>query len=955
MRPAIDTHGGLAPGAHPQGSSSDDPKPKRSLAKRLIGALFGYDFFIAYAWKDARPFAQQLCRGLEQKRFEVFLDSEDYVTGDDWKGIGAWALARTSYLVVVASPAAAQSEAVAREVRLFRRTGRRIFAIEFDEAGSGGGEAHRVGALLLGPTTLTLREEPQTLGSGSPRPGLVAELGGQFERARQETKRLRWLAGAVVLFIALALGAISFAVRENIERARVHRLGDIADLRQAAATALSHADRQPEAAVQESVAAWNRFTQAARASLPGSSEPELANARADILSALLASLVRHSGWRSSLPKRDAAIEHLAYAADADLLAVATGSSIELWSVKRRALRRRIPISDGESVDCMDMNRDGSALLAGGGHELRFWQLPADSGDAPIEPIHSYRLDPSSGCGVGRLEPGTQRAILGLTNGDLSRLDLGSGRFDVLARRTNGRVRDIVVDRLGRRAFVAWEVHGEDDRLDQTELSEWDLTAEAAVEQPFTVAGTINAGPRSLLLTEDEQKLLSGHGDGTFAVWDVSTRALIGAAGGLEDYIGFRLLDSDPRTAIVAMRQVGQSIAALNDAGSVTVWDLGPGNAPPTAARTFKVENRAGSTLAGLGGQLLATGGQDGYVRIWDADGKSPIERVLAPYVQASIAEAIVFPTPDLVVGAGRFGDISWRRKADAFDASPGSIPRAFEEAPFLALSPSRTIIALGALAPDDRVVRLAALGEKGAEALSPPLGAAPKRATFSPGGRYLAVASEAAKDLWLFDLSHQGAVGRALDSAGILAAPVEALAFSADDRALVAIDGSGEMAVWDLPEGVGHLRQRDPRLGTAQALSLSRDGQLALGYADGTITVGPLAGTAPPRVLNKTRSGISILRFDPEGRWLISTGEDDSLLIWDIATWRVLVELPGLGGNLFVRHLAISPDGRSLAVLKANRHFLGWGLGGFGNGGSLSVWSLDPEEWVRAATALSPP
>ena len=47
----------------------------RSVPRRLLGFVFGYDFFVSYSWSD-----------------QVFLDRADYALGDDWKKAGAWTL-----------------------------------------------------------------------------------------------------------------------------------------------------------------------------------------------------------------------------------------------------------------------------------------------------------------------------------------------------------------------------------------------------------------------------------------------------------------------------------------------------------------------------------------------------------------------------------------------------------------------------------------------------------------------------------------------------------------------------------------------------------------------------------------------------------------------------------------------------------------------------------------------
>jgi hypothetical protein len=62
----------------------------RSLPRRLLDLVFGYDFFISYSWSDGAAYASALARRLEADGFQVFLDRAGYASGDDWSGYGMW-------------------------------------------------------------------------------------------------------------------------------------------------------------------------------------------------------------------------------------------------------------------------------------------------------------------------------------------------------------------------------------------------------------------------------------------------------------------------------------------------------------------------------------------------------------------------------------------------------------------------------------------------------------------------------------------------------------------------------------------------------------------------------------------------------------------------------------------------------------------------------------------------
>ena len=109
--------------AEAQPSSEDaSDNGKRSLLRRLLDFVFGYDFFISYSWSDGAAYAAALAARLKADGFEVFLDRADYASGDNWKKVGAWTLRRTGQLILVGSPAAIRSDPVIREVEIFSKT-----------------------------------------------------------------------------------------------------------------------------------------------------------------------------------------------------------------------------------------------------------------------------------------------------------------------------------------------------------------------------------------------------------------------------------------------------------------------------------------------------------------------------------------------------------------------------------------------------------------------------------------------------------------------------------------------------------------------------------------------------------------------------------------------------------------------------------------------------------------
>ncbi|WP_438037786.1 WD40 repeat domain-containing protein [Sorangium sp. So ce128] len=82
---------------------------------------------------------------------------------------------------------------------------------------------------------------------------------------------------------------------------------------------------------------------------------------------------------------------------------------------------------------------------------------------------------------------------------------------------------------------------------------------------------------------------------------------------------------------------------------------------------------------------------------------------------------------------------------------------------------------------------------------------------------------------------------------------------------------------------------------------------------------------------------VNCLAFSPDGRQIVSGGEDRVLLVWDVATGQVVQRLEGHGG--WVRGCAFLPDGRGVVSG-------GWG-------GEVFVWDRKSGERRRIG-ALSP-
>lgn len=257
---------------------------ERGWFQRILDWLYGYDYFISYRWSDGRNYAVVLAEELKKQGFDCFLDSSDYIIGDNWKRVGERSLRKTSRLILVGSPQAlrpippreSDEDPVVRELKIFTATGKRVIPVNFGGCLSAPENTDSPVLQYLDRHSLWIAESPARLLVGPSEPTLHG-LRESFDRERQSDKRARFLRILITIFAALALVAtmaatlaiISYQLAER-RRAVAESRGRVADAQRLAAESKNALSLYPQRSLLLAV----RAVQATSAKDPFVTEPE---------------------------------------------------------------------------------------------------------------------------------------------------------------------------------------------------------------------------------------------------------------------------------------------------------------------------------------------------------------------------------------------------------------------------------------------------------------------------------------------------------------------------------------------------------------------------------------------------------------------------------------------------------------------------------------------------------
>jgi WD40 repeat protein len=273
------------------------------------------------------------------------------------------------------------------------------------------------------------------------------------------------------------------------------------------------------------------------------------------------------------------------------------------------------------------------------------------------------------------------------------------------------------------------------------------------------------------------------------------------------------------------------------------------------------------------GKLLATGGRNDTVILWDLEAGQPLGEPLTEHQQQ-------------VVGLGGITGVTFSPDGAVLAARSGTSS--------IILWNVATRKPLGA----------PLFTEPGDPATVPVRGGL----LFSPDGKLLASCGDGVIRLW--DVAKLTPLGKPLRPHG----RVLSMAFSPDSRMLVS-GGDLELQFWNLktrkPDGNAI---RGFHGGSCPAVAFSSDGKIfASANADSTIILWDLATRTPSTRFSGHPKPASSLAFSKDGSTLASAGADEKVILWQVAAGPGLGRLLHGGEERSVKSLAFSRDGTLLA------------------------------------------